>query len=193
LHGQDSPTPSVQEEQNRKVLRDLAHALGARIAIARADTRCKNDPSLLCWGWSFDDAELAHTAKLVDAAAGRCFAPSTDYALVGFSNGGYALDKMAARCELHTLLPHATRAVTVGAAMLKGPLGDAPVDLSTCGELTMIVGTKDEWNFDPADNYLHELTKRGARARTVHVESAAHELGFEPLRDQLFLQTSTTD
>jgi hypothetical protein len=92
---------------------------------------------------------------------------------------------MVARCRLATLLPRATRGVTVGAAMWKGPMGDAPADLSTCGDLTMIVGTKDEWNFDPTDNYVHELTKRGARAKTVHVDGATHELVFDPLRDAL--------
>jgi hypothetical protein len=185
MHGRDERTPSSQEVHNRDVLRQLAGELDARFAIARADTPCKDAANQLCWGWAFGAAELDHAAKLADAAADKCFSHDTKYALVGFSNGGYAIDAMVARCALGKLLPRATRGVTVGAAMFKGPLGDGPTDLSTCGDLTMIVGTKDEWNFDPSDNYLHELEKRGARARTVHVPGATHELLVDPLREAL--------
>ena len=193
LHGRDARTPLAQEEHNRDVLRRLARERDARFAIARADTACPDNKDVLCWGWAFHHDELAHTAAIAEAAANKCFSSDTKYVVVGFSNGGYALDAMFARCELRTMLPRATRAVSVGAAMLKGPLGDAPPDLAACGDLTMIAGTKDQWNFDPSDDYLHEMTKRGAHARSVHVEGMGHELVFEPLRDQLFLQTSTTD
>ena len=185
LHGRESRTPSSDEEHNHDVLRRLAKELDARFAMARADTACKDDASQICWGWAFDDAELEHTAKIADAAADKCFAHGTKYALVGFSNGGYAIDDMVARCQLGKLLPRATRGVTVGAAMFKGPFFGAPDDLSSCGDLTMIVGTNDQWNFDPTDNYLHELTKRGAHARTVHVPGMAHALELGPLRDAL--------
>jgi hypothetical protein len=193
LHGRDSQAPSSQEMHNRDVLRRIARELGARIALPRSQLPCNDDASQICWGWGFDDGELARTAKAAQGAADRCFAHDTKYVLVGFSNGGYALDKMVARCRLGELLPHATRVVTVGAAMFKGPLADAPSDLSACGDVTMIAGTKDEWNFDPSDHYVNELKARGAHARAVHVPGGAHELAFDALRDQLFLQTSTTD
>jgi hypothetical protein len=184
LHGREPRTAPSEEEHDHDVLRRLAKELDARFAMARADTACKDDPSQICWGGAFDVAELEHTAKIADAAADKCFSHDTKYALVGFSNGGYAIDDMFARCQLGKLLPRATRGVSVGAA-IKGPLVEAPDDLSACGDLTMVIGTNDTGNVDPTDTYLHYLTKRGAHARTVHVAGMAHALEVGPLRDAL--------
>lgn len=185
LHGRDQTKPSEQELHNRDVLRKLAGELGARFAIARAETPCKDDPSELCWGWSFSDEELAKTAEVVNRAADKCFAPGTRFELLGFSNGGYAVDKLVARCKLHDLVPRATKATTVGAGMFHGPLADAPPDLSTCGDLTMISGMNDTWNFDPGDHYAKAMNQRGAHVRSIHAPNMGHALLFDPLSDAL--------
>jgi hypothetical protein len=191
LHGRDSKRPSTQEMRNRDVLRRLSEKLGVRIALPRAKTQCTDDADQICWGWQFDDQELAQTAKIAQVAADKCLAHNTSYVVLGFSNGGYALDTIVARCKLAELLPHATRVVTMGASMLKGTLGDQLADRSTCGDITLIAGTNDAYNFDPGDHYVSELAAHGGHARSVHVPMAAHELDFDALAAQLSEMSAT--
>jgi len=102
-------------------------------------------------------------------------------------------DKMVARCKLGELLPHATRVVTVGAAMWKGPLVDAASDLSKCGDVTMIAGRTTRGTSTASDHYVKRGSPRAGACASRARPLAAHELVFDALRDQLFLQTSTTD
>lgn len=170
LHGLDAESPSAQEMGNREVLAALARKQSLRIALPRAKQACPGKPGTVCWGWGFDDAEVAAAAATVREGASSCFGdqPAT---VVGFSNGGYLLTKVIRSCALKRELPNVTRVITVGAGMVKGPIEREP-RLEGCGELTMVVGTKDEFNFDPGGNLLEQLRARGASVREVRFDGA---------------------
>lgn len=169
LHGMDGQTPSEQEMTNRETLAALARKLSIRIALPRARMACPSQPGSICWGWSFDDAEVKAAMSIVRDAARSCFG-GKPAALVGFSNGGYLLTKLIRSCSLKSELAEATRVITVGAGMIKGPLEPKPESLVECGELTMLVGTKDEYNFDPSGNLFRGLRGKNANVREVRFD-----------------------
>lgn len=169
LHGMDGEAPSEQEMTNRAVLAALARKHSLRIALPRARLTCPSQAGSICWGWSFDDAEVRAAMPVVRDAALTCFGEKPA-AVVGFSNGGYLLTKLIRSCLLKSELPAATRVISVGAGMIKGPLEAKPESLAECGDLTMLVGTKDEYNFDPSGNLLSGLRGKNANVREVRFD-----------------------
>lgn len=180
LHGVDSTSPSEQEMDNRRTLARLADEMSLRIALPRAKATCPEQPGSICWGWSFQDAELAGAAQAVDDAARACFG-ERPFRLVGFSNGGYLLTKALRSCSLRARFPRAEQVVTVGSAMLRGPLEPTPARLEDCGSLVMLIGTGDTHNFDPSENYLRALQAKGARVRAERFDGG-HVLPHDALR-----------
>jgi predicted esterase len=184
LHGVDEPGISDQELENRRHLEAIAHTLSLRIAVPRASTRCPDEPNQLCWGWTFDDAELDSGAKAISAAAAACFGAERRFGLIGFSNGGYLVTKLLRTCSVPARLPSVTWMLTIGSAMSRGPLEPAPPDLSGCGRLVMIEGTHDTWNFDPEDHLLHGLEGKHADVRAIRFDGG-HGVPVEPTRAAL--------
>ncbi|APR80738.1 Hypothetical protein A7982_06085 [Minicystis rosea] len=183
LHGVDAERPSAQEIENRRVLDRIAAERSLRIAVPRATRPCPNQPGSICWGWAFDDKEIAAAAGAIDAAARECFG-ERPFSLLGFSNGGYLLTKMVGTCALRAQVPRAESVLTFGSTMLHGPLPPAPADLRGCGKLVMVVGTGDTYNFDPSGNYLKALLAKGADATEVRFDGG-HLVPLEPTRSLL--------
>ncbi len=181
LHGVDEVSISDQEIHNRQSLDAIAKSLSLRIALPRASMPCPNQPASLCWGWAFDAHELDGAADAVTRAAGACFGRAKPFGLIGFSNGGYLLTKLLRTCTLHAKLPDAAWVLTVGSTMLQGPLESQPDDLSACGRLVMVSGTRDTYNFDPADHLLHALRDKRADVRGVRFDGP-HGVPEEPTR-----------
>ncbi|MBX3231478.1 MAG: hypothetical protein KF837_29400 [Labilithrix sp.] len=179
----DGATASPQEMANREVLAALARKLSVRFALPRSSMACPTQPGSICWGWSFDDAELAAAASVVRAGARACFGDGP-VTLVGFSNGGYLLNKLIRSCSLKSHVPEAVRAITVGAGVFHGPLEPSPESLTGCGELTMLVGDEDEHNFDPSGNLLRQLRAKHANVREVRYHGG-HLLNEAALGDAL--------
>ena len=180
LHGVDSPSPGEQEMDNRRTLARLADELTLRIALPRAKAACPEQPGSVCWGWSFGEAEIADAARGVDEAARACFG-ERPFRLLGFSNGGYLLTKALRSCSLRDRFPRAREVITVGSAMLRGPLEVTPQKLEGCGTLVMLIGTRDTHNFDPSENYLRALSAKGASVRAERFDGG-HTLPRDPLR-----------
>jgi hypothetical protein len=176
LHGMDTPELSAQEVHNRSVLMHLSEALSMRIALPRATATCQ---AQLCWGWTFDDREVDAATAEINRTARECFGDK-DYVAIGFSNGGYLLDKIYRGCEMKTRLPHARWLFAVGAALLKGPLEAQPESLAGCGALTLLSGSEDRFNTDPEDNFLHRLQAKHADVRAIRY-AGGHELVEAPL------------
>ncbi|MBX3200075.1 MAG: hypothetical protein KF894_18215 [Labilithrix sp.] len=168
---------------NRSVLAALAQTRSLRVALPRATMECPTQAGSICWGWSFDDREIEVATSIVRAAAETCFGdrPAT---VIGFSNGGYLLTNLLRTCSLKDKLPRATHLITVGAGMMRGPLGSGPESLVGCGDLTMLVGDKDEFNFDPTGNLLQNLRARNAAVREIRFEGG-HLLHRAALDDTL--------
>lgn len=93
LHGMDIPAKSAQEIQNREKLLRIASKTNSRVALPRALRRCPGTVDQICWGWSFNDNELADIKQSIQSAATQCGAPP-HYVIVGFSNGGYGINRL---------------------------------------------------------------------------------------------------
>jgi predicted esterase len=166
LHGVDGLTPSQQELANRGVLAALAESMSIRIAFPRATMACPSQAGSLCWGWRFDEPEVAAATSIARTAARSCFGAKAS-TVIGFSNGGYLLTTLIRTCSLATYLPEASRVITVGAGMMTGRLEAGPESLAGCGELTMLVGNEDEYNFDPTGKLLEALRAKSASVREL--------------------------
>lgn len=180
LHGIDSQKPSDQEKTNRKILSSIATKLKMKFALPRASEKC--GPSI-CWGWALTDKDAKSAIGAIEAAANKCFPKSSNYGLVGFSSGGYMATKLFRSC---TTPRKVSWIVTSGSTMMKGPIEPEPKDLSQCGKLSMLVGTKDEGNRDPKKNYLNLLLAKKARA-TYEEFDGSHELNENTL-EQMFIK-----
>ena len=179
LHGVDEAGISDQELENRRTLDAVARKLSMRVALPRASKPCPNQPGELCWGWTFDESELDAAATAVKAAAASCFGASRPFGVIGFSNGGSLVTKLLRTCSLRQRLPGAAWAMTVGSAMNHGPLEATPTDLSACGRLVMLSGTRDAYNFDPDDQLLHGLEAKHADVHALRFEGG-HSIPYEP-------------
>lgn len=163
LHGMDSEAPSEQEQHNREVLAKLAKAQGVRFALPRASMACPTRAGSVCWGWKFDEAEASAAATQIDAAATGCF-PGKPYGVLGFSNGGYLLNKLLRSCRLEAMLPKAEWLIGVGSARFEGEgeLEAEPKSLAGCGRLLLLSGREDSYNFDPKHHLYELLVAKGA-------------------------------
>lgn len=163
----DAPTLSTQERANRAALARIAQRLDVRIALPRATTPCAPLPALLCWGWTFDATERARTKQAITDAAATCFGTS-DYGVIGFSNGGAAIGKAVQQCEAG----FARWSIEVANAGFASPTD--PPTLDRCGKLRLLVGDKDEANLGYAKTYVEQM-----KAKRADVELAIFAGGHE--------------
>ncbi|MGE0328947.1 MAG: hypothetical protein AB7K71_36710 [Polyangiaceae bacterium] len=183
LHGMDTEPLSDQEQHNREVLAAVAKARGVRFALPRASRACPTQPGSVCWGWKFDDAEATAATARISAAAAQCFAGKA-YGLLGFSNGGYLLNKLLRSCRLKATLPDAAWMISVGSAKFEGELEAEPKSLAGCGKLLLVSGREDTYNFDPKHHLFELLKAKGADAE--HLEYAGgHVLEETALKQAL--------
>jgi dienelactone hydrolase len=151
-----------------------------RIALPRASKPCAGQPSSICWSFDYNDADTDAAADAIRRAAGTCFGEHP-FGLIGFSNGGYLLSKLFRTCRLHEKVQHSTWLLTVGSSTYRGALEFEPARLSGCGSMTMIFGSKDAYNADTDDQYLHALQAKGADVRSVRFDGP-HLVPEEPTK-----------
>ena len=155
----------------------LAKELGLQVALVESDRYCTGSLSARCWTGD-ETGSIASTFAEVVKAAGRCFKVTDGhYGLVGFSNGGYHVDRVVMQC----LKPTPRWAVAVGSA------GDAKLageDLSHCTKrLTLAIGDHDITNAK-ARLFAGEMQRRKLDARFVEFYGG-HELPRDALREIL--------
>ena len=68
--------------------------------------------------------------------------------------------------------------------MMKGPIEPFPKTLESCGDLTMLVGTKDKFNLDPSQNYLKRLQEKRANIKYEEFDGD-HNIYEEPVRQAI--------
>ena len=159
LHGMDIPEKSTQELTNREVITRIAAKIGARVAFPRAEGKCPGSPSLICWGWKFDVTELRHLKQQIASAAAACGAPP-GYIVLGFSNGGYAVNRLFEECLMEP--DQLQISVAAGNRPFKR-MGAKESPLEKCGTLKMIVGNKDHHNNQNTLQYVDDLKKRDGK------------------------------
>lgn len=179
LHGMDTTSPSPQEMRNREVLNDLAQKLNLRIALPRAISICPNNQNQICWGWDFSDvSSITSSLEIVSAAAKKCFSKSNHIILLGFSNGGFVVNRLIQDC----LKTPYTQFISVAAGGTWN--ANSTKDLSQCGSLVLLIGRKDSSNYKPVKEY-HSWLKQNKAATTLIEFPGSHELPSKELEQTL--------
>lgn len=165
LHGMDVREKSTQEIDNRAKILRIADQIGARVAIPRAAISCLGNPHQICWGWKFDSAELEGIRQQIETAAATCGAPPA-FELIGFSNGGYAVNKLFEKC----MMKPGQNFISIGAG--NRPHKINATKLENCGQLTLIVGRLDQYNNMGMQRYTEDLKSFGGSVQLA--EHAGH-------------------
>lgn len=180
LHGMDTFEPSIQELGNRQILQDVANLLNLKIAMPRATLNCPQNPKQICWGWTFDERERTNIFSKITEAATTCGLDLKNSVVVGFSNGGHAVNALFEHCKLDVL----KLSVSSGAAKFSGQLPPETPPLTGCGSLVLLTGTNDRFNFDPSHNLERQLLAKGAN--TIEVDfDGGHVLSEKALLSAL--------
>jgi predicted esterase len=178
LHGIDSPAPSAQEVENRRILSDLAKQDDIRIALPRAKSACPTQFGSQCWGWKFDDAELTEILPQILNSRAACFAAEKPFKILGFSNGGYLLLHWYARGMRPSFGDVPDFLITSGSG--KGYVPSDQTNLSSNPPLTLEIGRNDEFNFDSSEKFFHALKDLKAPVTLFEFEGG-HNLNADAL------------
>jgi predicted esterase len=176
LHGLDSREPGDQEVLHRRQLEKIAEDFDVRFALPRGRESCGRG---VCYGWEFKDDQVGRAIEEINRLRSKCFSKDAKPIIMGFSNGGYLINRLFRRCELKSI--GVESAISIGASMLEGPLEAKPETLSSCGSLAFLIGKKDKYNFDPKYNLYRRLKNKNARVRLVEFDGE-HELPDPALR-----------
>lgn len=173
LHGMDTNKPSEQEQKNRTALSAAAEKLNIRFALPRAVTDCPTNPKLKCWTWTEQDS-IDPVLGQISQAANDCFS-GNDFSLLGFSNGGYVMNKIMRKCVQGKY----SKLYSFGAG---GEWAASDVqDLATCPlSLSVNVGRGDHYNVVPARDFHDHIKSLGGNV-SYSTYSGGHRLTAEAL------------
>jgi predicted esterase len=166
FHGLDQPGVGSQEKTNRRLLSTLAGQLKIRIAVPRANERCRQ--GLLCWPHQ-SAKEINKTLEQVQTQVKTCLDKRPVKGFIGFSNGGYLINKAFQLCRSDD---KARAFLVIGAA---GDLKRSPKKLSQCGQLTLAIGRNDQIH-RRVEQLAGRLKKRYQDHITFKTFPAAHVL-----------------
>ncbi|MFY7842103.1 MAG: hypothetical protein ACOVQW_04840, partial [Actinomycetes bacterium] len=164
LHGMDTVKPSPQEMNNRKVLKNIAGKLNLRIALPRAINKCPKDANQICWGWKFTDAGVEEVLKSSDSAIEECFPKAKKVGLLGFSNGGFAVNQIVKDCRTTNFDWFIS--VAAGGSWNE----ESSRDLSKCGKIYMFAGKLDHQNFDSIKGFNIWLQKNKSDVKIIEYD-----------------------
>ena len=168
LHGMDSVQPSPQEIVNRNILNQIAKTKNIRFALPRAQLKCPNQPESICWGWKFDQAELAAVLPQILQSRSTCFSQDKPFIILGFSNGGYLLAHWYSQAMMPSYSQRPISLVASGSG--KGDIPSNITNLSQNPSLTLIIGKQDQFNFDPTQSLFHRLKDLKAPANLIEFD-----------------------
>lgn len=177
FHGMDEDPPSSQENENRKILLDLAKKFDVMFALPRGNSTCKNKR---CWN-QFSKKITEDTFRYAVKLSSSCFKRETDFGVIGFSNGGYLTGKISHYC----FKPQPIWSISIGSA---GNIDDFREDFSlkNCTPIYLLIG-KNEMTYKPAKKYFSDLRSRNANVELIEFDGG-HEvpkIALENLLDSL--------
>ena len=177
LHGFDTPRPGPEELRSRVALREWAKTGTVRVALPRSNQSCKvqsQNKDLLCW----PAKEPTQAQTSLDAAvsqSGQCLLKGKPALILGFSNGGWLVNKLHRWC----LVPKDQQLAAAGAA---GMLDEhSPKSLRDCGRLYQLIGQEDVYNKDAASKFVEAAKARQGRVQTISYVGG-HYLTIEALK-----------
>lgn len=157
LHGMDIADVSAQEKTNREKLIRIAQKLKVSVIVPRAISICPTNTNQICWGWKFDTAQLVIVKERISSAIKACGAEKI-IAVVGFSNGGYAVNALHSHCAGDTF----GQLISIG-AMMNTQVTSLKYNQGCAGQMVRLIGKQDSFNSSPAaiklvvDNKLEKL------------------------------------
>ena len=175
LHGMDLPSPSTQEIANRTKLDAIGKALSIKILLPRASEPCPQDHRQICWRQKTDKDVTTSLAGVL--ASLKLDTTDQITGFIGFSNGGYLVNKWIQHC----LLEKTQWVMSIGSA---GSWGDDDKSLSSCSPITLIIGRNDRYHYKHALAFYDHLRFLHANA-TLVVFDGGHELPERALQDEI--------
>lgn len=182
LHGIDIASVSGQERGNREKLLRIAEKLHIAVALPRATGICPVNAGQICWGWTYSQEELKLVKERISSAAQTCGLKNV-IALVGFSNGGYAVNALHSECMADSY----GQLISIG-AMLNIPTVKLKYNQGCAGAMIRLIGKQDSKNNNAAamrlvtDNRLEKLIQ-------VIEFDGGHEIPESLLLNQLQTRT----
>lgn len=173
LHGIDERAIGSLETANRAILKKLSEQFQVRIAIPRGNQTCGNK---LCWDHSGVESVNKSMAGIKSETA-SCLENRPLIGLIGFSNGGYLVNKYFQMC----LDSPKVSFLVIGAL---GNLKKEPASLKSCGHLTLSIGRRDMIR-DQVKSLYRELKKNFPDKVTLEIYEGGHELSYQALHGWL--------
>ncbi len=154
---------SEQEIKNRKLLDIIGLATKTKFIAIQPTNRCSEFDNKLCWPHD-DDTALQNTYQyILKASNGHGIA-----GFIGFSNGGFFLNKLVQKQQLNVPI------ISIGSA---GFVASAPYE----NDIYLIIGKQDEYHYEHALNFA-KSAKKYPHLRTKVIEhEGGHEIPVEPL------------
>lgn len=177
LHGVDSPQPTPQESENRALLSRLAKSENIALALLRSTNFCSQAAfkGKLCWPRG-DDQSLSENLKQMLKDAAICHKSTAKIGMLGFSNGGYFLNRIVSRC----LQTPVSWFASIGSS---GSIDGASKHATGCGRLLLMIGRKD-MTHHKARSFYQELRKIGRSVEWQEFEGG-HVIPEAPTRTAL--------
>jgi Serine hydrolase (FSH1) len=159
------------EETGRRAMLDtLGHELGLKIVALVPKNRCPEYDNKLCWPHETNDL-VSQTYAYVQSL-------TKDFTItgyIGFSNGGFFLNRLIQRVALD--LP----VIVIGAIGILAADAQIPTK-----PFISIIGKQDSYHYDKAIQFAHQLQQHGAQV-TILEHDGGHIMPEELMRQALKL------
>lgn len=173
LHGLELDRPSNEEKHNRKVLKAWAERRNLRVSLPRSPFLCGKKA---CWPREPEDALDASLAA-AQKASGQCLGNRRLQMILGFSNGGYLVNRHFLRCQrrMVSLVSFGAAGPTTGTDLVE------PIAGSQCDSL-IVVAAREELTFRDAKKFSEFWSKKSLPVK-FRSFTGKHGLDLETLGD----------
>ncbi|SME90496.1 hypothetical protein [Pseudobacteriovorax antillogorgiicola] len=171
FHGIDNPSPDAMERENRRHLEKVALKENLRIFVPRGTLECR--PGKVCWA-HYTINRARQVFQRVKAQSQNCLGQATLKIAMGFSNGGYLVNRLFVSCAFNK-----EQVVIVAGA--RGHSSSVPDQAKECGSLMIHIGKRDQM-YARAQRYHEDLKKRNFPVFFSPFDGA-HELRYKPLKE----------
>jgi len=174
LHGMDEPTVGDHEQRNRHLLSKIASEMNLRIAIPRGNQLCDKKA---CWNHQGVKQVVASIDDAIEKSR-ECLGKRPVVGMIGFSNGGYLLNKYFQSCHHENYISY----LVIGALGELSAKEQRPIkQQESCGQLTLGIGDKDQLHRRVKS--LHQsLQKKFPQRTTLQIFEGGHDLDEKTLR-----------
>jgi len=151
LHGMSNRFSLIQESSSFKTIGKIAKKLKVCAAAPRSALTCSGGKKL-CWNMYRKKEKVQRLLQAVTKASSHCLNPAKPVIYIGFSNGGYLVNKWAQWC----LLKAPDALVSIGAA---GSLPGGVTKGGHCSTLHLMA-SRQEMVFEQARAYFQNFQQR---------------------------------